>query len=110
MKMNYKMFKNINLEPVDVQEFENNKVEIYNLEETPYFTQYAMRGRFSVWTGDGQGNYKVLIEKGYREESGRFYNKEVNQIWVNFFDQVDKANKKGFRLVMLPAIFVLLVV
>jgi hypothetical protein len=66
MKLNPKIYKQLTQEPFDTQEINGKIVEFHYLNDTPYLFQFASKGRFAIWTSDGN-NFKVLVEKRYYE-------------------------------------------
>ncbi|MGB0175255.1 MAG: hypothetical protein ACPF9F_02990, partial [Acholeplasmataceae bacterium] len=87
MKLNPKLFKQISSELIETQTFENTSVEFYSLNKSHLYDRYATRGRFVVWTSDGK-IYRVLVEEGYFDLMKTFYQKPVNQIWIDFLEYV----------------------
>lgn len=111
MKLNQRMYRNIFTEPFMVQEIDGKKVAFHYLNDTPYFNQAIMQGRFATWTSDGN-DFKILVEKGYYEVSKEFYTEEINAIWINFFTNAGAANKRLLKVLFLPvvAVFIALLV
>jgi len=105
MKLNPKIFKQIDGETLEVQTFENTKIEFYALNQSPLYDKYVKQGRFVIWTSDG-ASYKVLIEEGYFDMMNEFYQKEVNAIWIEFLDRVGKASKKTNKLFIIPMMII----
>ncbi len=103
MKLNAKIFKQLTNEPVEKQVIDGKTVEFHYMDETPYLTQYAGRGRFAVWTSDGT-DYKVLIESTYYEALKPFYEYEVNVIWLGFLDKVSTISKKINNRFIIPTL------
>lgn len=103
MKLNAKIYKQLTNEPFEKQEIDGKMVEFHYMDDTPYLTQYASRGRFAVWTSDGT-DYKVLIESTYYEALKPFYEYEVNKIWLNFLDKVSKLSKRINNLFIIPTL------
>lgn len=109
MKLNGKIYQQLTGEPFVSQEIDGKKIEFHYMNDTPYLFQYASKGRFAVWTSDGQ-NYRVLIEKTYYESLEDFYQEDVNRIWLNFLDKVGKVSKKFNLLFNIPALVLYLIV
>jgi hypothetical protein len=103
MKLNAKIYKQLINEPFEKQEIDGKTVEFHYMDDTPYLTQYAGRGRFAVWTSDGN-NYKVLIESTYYEALKPFYEYEVNVIWLGFLDKVSSISKKINNRFIIPTL------
>jgi len=104
MKLNPKIYKNLNQEPFLEQEIEGVKVAFYDMNETQYLTQYAGRGKFALWTSNGGDDYKVLIEKSYYEALQPFYDYDVNKIWIDFLSNAGNITKKMSRLFLIPSL------
>ncbi len=104
MKLNPKIFKNLTSEPFEVQDIEGTKVSFYYMNETNYLAQYAGRGKFAIWTSDGSGEYKVIIEKSYYEALKPFYEYDVNKIWIEFLDNAGEVTKKINYRFMIPTL------
>ena len=109
MKLNGKIYQQLTGEPFVSQEIDGKKIDFHYMNDTPYLFQYASKGRFAVWTSDGQ-NYRVLIEKTYYEALEDFYQEDVNKIWLNFLDKVGKTSKKFNLLFNIPALVLYLIV
>lgn len=103
MKLNAKIYKQLTNEPFEKQEINGKTVEFHYMDDTPYLTQYAGRGRFALWTSDG-ANYKVLIESTYYEALKPFYEYEVNVIWLGFLDKVSSLSKKINNRFIIPTL------
>ncbi len=103
MKLNSKVYKQLTNEPFEKQEINGKTVEFHYMDNTPFLMQFASRGRFAVWTSDGN-DYKVLIESSYYEALKPFYEYEVNVIWLNFLDKVSNISKKVNMLFIIPTL------
>ena len=103
MKLNAKVYNQLNGEPFDTQEINGKTVEFHYMNDTPFLFQYASRGRFAIWTSDGK-NYKVLIEKKYYEYLKNFYQPEVNLIWLNFLENVGGISRKINMWFIIPTL------
>lgn len=101
MKLNPKLFKQISGKLIETQQFDHTRVEFYSLNESHLYDRYATRGRFVVWTSDGE-IYKVLVEEGYFDLMTPFYQKAVNQIWIDFLESVGRTNKRINRMFLIP--------
>ncbi len=109
MKLNPKIYKQLTTEPFETQNVDGKTIEFHYMNDTPYLFQYASKGRFAVWTSDGQ-NYKVLIEKTYHEALHDFYQFDVNKIWLNFLEKVGGISSKINRLFIIPTMIIYVVV
>ncbi|BCR35312.1 hypothetical protein [Mariniplasma anaerobium] len=103
MKLNAKIYKQLTNEPFEKQVIDGRNVEFHHMDDTPYLTQYAGRGRFAVWTSDGN-DYKVLIESTYYDALKPFYEYEVNVIWLGFLDKVSSLSKKINNFFIIPTL------
>lgn len=108
MKLNPKVYKQLTGEPFDTQEANGKTIEFHYMNDTPFLFQFASRGRFAIWTSDGN-NYKVLIESKYYEALKDFYQPEVNLIWLSFLERVGTLSKKINMWFIIPT-FVLYIV
>ena len=106
MRLNPKVYKALVGEPFAVQEIDGKRVEFHYMDDTPYLTQYAARGRFAIWTSDGKDNYKVLIESKYYEALKPFYEQGVNAIWLDFLSKVGAMSRKTNMLFLIPTFLV----
>jgi len=109
MKLNPKIYAQLTQEPFDTQEINGKIVEFHYLNNTPYLFQFASKGRFAIWTSDGN-NFKVLVEKRYYELLSDFYLPEVNTIWLNFLSKVGALSKKVNNWFMIPSMVTYVVV
>jgi hypothetical protein len=105
MKLNAKIYKQLTNEPFEKQVIDGKTVEFHYMDDTPFLTQYAGRGRFAVWTSDGN-DYKVLIESTYYEALKPFYEYEVNVIWLRFLDKVSSLSKKINNYFIIPTLII----
>jgi hypothetical protein len=103
MKLNSKIYKQLTNEPFEKQEIDGKIVEFHYMDDTPYLTQFAAKGRFAVWTSDGN-NYKVLIESTYYEALNPFYAYDVNVIWLNFLEKVSNLSRKINMMFIIPTL------
>ncbi len=101
MKLNQKLYNQIKTEPFMTQVVQDKTIEIHFMNQTPLFDTYAKKGRFSLWTSNGS-TYKLLLEESYYEYMKPFYSEEVNDIWLNFLEEVTKTNKKISFNFLLP--------
>lgn len=101
MKLNPKIFRQIDGEALEIQNFEDTSIEFHALNNSPFHDRYLKQGRFVVWTSDGS-TYKVLIEESYFDLMNEFYQKEVNAIWIDFLDRVGKSSKRTNRYFIIP--------
>ena len=103
MKLNPKIYNQLNSTPFMSQNIDGVLVEFFYMDDTPYLYQYAGKGRFAIWTSNGT-NYRVLIEKTYYEAIEDFYEEPINRIWVNFLDRIGKITKKINLMFIIPII------
>src|SRR5690554_3103819 len=106
MKMNMKMFKNLN-NPAEILDVEGKVVEVHFMNDTNYLAQYAGQGYFFAWSSDGN-IYKLLVEKGYYEELDQLFLPEVNALQIKLYEDLSKSRRKIYLGLVLP-VFVILV-
>lgn len=109
MKLNPRIFKQLNQEPFLVQKVNGKQVEFHYMDESPFLFQYASKGRFAVWTSDGK-DYKVLIQSTYYQALEDFYTPEVNTIWLNFLERISQLSKKMNLIFMIPMVLLYTVI
>jgi hypothetical protein len=109
MKLNPKIYNQLTSEPVETQVVNGKKVEFHYMDETPYLFQFASRGRFAVWTSDGN-DYKVLIESKYHKALSDFYTVEVNEIWLSFLEKVSQLSRKMNLMFLIPTVILYIAV
>ena len=104
MRINPKLYAIANeANSIDVQEFDNRKVEIYLMNEYPAVKEeFINKGKFAVWSSEDGINYRVFIEDGYYNELKELYTQPVNKIWVDFWDVCESVSKKTSRFFILP--------
>lgn len=96
---------------IERQEISNDRsVEIYSLNEyEDIFTEFTNQGRFAVWSSVDGRNYRLYIEDGYYKKLAPLYKKNINEIWLDFWDECDASVRK-FRNIVMPVMLLLLVV
>lgn len=109
MKINNRVFKTLTGEPFKTQEIDGHLVEFYSMNDTPFLQQYVPRGRFYIWSSDGR-NYKLLIEKGFYEKMDYFFKEEINEVWLNYLDEISEMNSKMSRIFLLGSMGLSLVI
>ncbi len=109
MKLNPKIYHQLTNEPVETQTVNGKKVEFHYMDETPFLFQFASRGRFAVWTSDGN-DYRVLIESKYHRALSDFYTVEVNEIWLSFLERVSKLSRKMNMMFLIPTVILYIAV
>lgn len=104
MRINPKLFTIGNeSEPVDVQEFDGRKIEVFMMEPYPQVKEeFINKGKFAVWSSVDGLNYRIFIEDGYYNELKDLYSPAINKIWVDFWDTCEKISRKMSRCVILP--------
>ncbi|MDE5855980.1 MAG: hypothetical protein K2H06_02935 [Anaeroplasmataceae bacterium] len=104
MRINPKLFTIANeAEPVDVQEFDGRKIEVFMMEPYPQVKEeFINKGKFAVWSSIDGVNYRLFIEDGYYNELKPLYSQAVNKIWVDFWDTCESVSRKMSRCVILP--------
>lgn len=66
MRLNPKLFALGNeVEPVDVQEFDGRKIEVFMMGPYPQVQEeFINKGKFAVWSSEDGINYRLFIEDG----------------------------------------------
>lgn len=109
MKYNEKQFYQSVTEPFEVQEMEDgSKVSLHYMNDEPFFMDNINKGSFSVWSCGDAKNYKIFIEKGDYEVTKDLFTQDINQIWLNFLNKIDKMKRKYVLFIMLPLVLVIL--
>lgn len=96
MKLLPKVYKGITGEPFRTEDYNGAKIEMFYLDETPFLARFASKGKFAVWTSDGE-NYRLLIEKGYYETLPDLYQPAINVVWLDFMTFAYKTQSKLSR-------------
>lgn len=104
MRINPKVFAIANeSEPVDVQEFDGRKVELFMMDDYPQVKEeFLNKGKFAVWSSVDGVNYRVFIESGYYNELKPLYAQPINKIWVDFWDTCEGISRKMTRYFIIP--------
>lgn len=105
MKLNAKIYRQLTNEPFESQQINGKTVEFHYMDDSPFLAQFASRGRFAVWTSDGN-NYKVLIESTYYEALKPFYEYDVNVIWLTFLEKISTLSRKINRMFIIPTLLI----
>ena len=107
MKYNEKQFFQSQTEPFETQEMANgSKIELHYMNEEPFFMDNINKSRFLAWSSADGKNYKLFVEKGLYDITSELYTKDVNEIWMNFWEKIDSMRKKYIFFVMLPLLAV----
>ena len=105
MKYNDKQFFESKTEAFEVQEMNNGStIELHYMDEEPFYMDNINRSRFSVWSSPNGKNYKLFIDKGLYEVTNELYTKDINEIWMEFWDKYDKMRKKVLFFFLLPLV------
>lgn len=109
MKINAKIYSRVTTEPFDTQDLENGvTIELHSLNQNEeLYNEYAPKAKFALWTSQDGKNYRLLLEDGYYQEMRELYLKRVNQVWVNFWDDVEKGRGKIMKFIFLPLTIVI---
>lgn len=105
MKIHNKIYRSLNTEPFHTQELDGINVEFFYMNDTPYLAQFVQKGRFYVWTSDGQ-NYRLLVEKGFYDKVSYFFADDINEIWLKFLQDVSKTNSKMSKIFLMGSLAV----
>ena len=93
-------------EPIEVQEFDGRKVELFYLEDEVVKTDFINKSQFAVWSSLDGVNYRLYLEQGYYNAVPKLYSKEVNQIWLKFWDTTEAITRKTSRFILIPMMIV----
>lgn len=96
MKLNARIYRSLDGEPVVTQQLDGKTVEIHYMNDTKYLSTYIPRGRFYLWTSDGK-DYRLLVEKGFYQKVDYFFTEEINGTWVDFLDDLGETHSKTNR-------------
>lgn len=103
VKINTKYYNKVNESPVEVQTLKNQNVEIYFLNNTPFYNDFIGKGRFFFWSTLGK-DYRLFIEEGYYYEIKDLFTPKVNEIWINYYEESEKIRTKSFKKFLLPGL------
>lgn len=108
MKINKRIYSQIQSEPFDVQQLANGgKIELHSLNSNEeLYNYYAPNAKFAVWSSEDGKNYRLLLEDGYYERMRELYTTRVNQTWTNFWDEVEKGRRKVMLSIFLPSVII----
>lgn len=108
MKLLPKYYNKINTEPFEVQETPDATFEIYNFNDYPTLhKQHTNSNAFTMWSSDGNGTYKLLIDNDYYDVMKELYTKNVNLIWLDFFETNKTQTNKFLLKTLGPLAFVI---
>ena len=103
MKYNEKQFLQSTTEPFETQEMNNGSIiELHYMNDEPFFMENINKSRFLAWSSVDGKNYKLFLEKGFFEETKDLYTKDVNEIWMKFWDKVSLMKRRYLLFFMLP--------
>ena len=75
---------------LETQELENHNLEIYSLNDYPdLLEEFTNKGKFAVWSSRDGVDYRLFIEEGYKKEVKELYSKDINNIWLKFWDKCE---------------------
>ena len=107
MKINQKLFiLGDAQQPIEVQEFDGRKVELFYLEDEVVKTDFINKSQFAVWSSVDGVNYRLFLEQGYYNAVPKLYSKEINQIWLKFWDTTEAITRKTSRFILIPMMIV----
>lgn len=109
MKVNYKIFQKLNREPDIVQDIKGKKYKIYlsNEDEQNNILKNQVT---SIFTSNNI-EYRVLVErKAYEYKINKlYYEKNLNEVRINFVEKVTKLQRYSLFFVMLPVSIILII-
>lgn len=109
MKINPRLWDACNeIEAFEVQEFDDRKIEIYKMSQIDGVKEefVIQKGQFACWTSVDGVNYRLIIEDGYYEEVKDLYKKDINKIWVDYWDVCDMQYKRFSRFCIYPIMII----
>ena len=109
MKRNQKLYVVAdNVTPVEVQEFNDRKVEIFLMDDFEGIKEEFVlkRNEFAVWSSVDGKNYRLFIENGYYDAVKDLYGEPVNKIWIEFWDKTDVISGKFQKMFIYPLMIV----
>ncbi len=109
MKMLPREYDKAQGEPFRVEEYKGAKLEMYYLDDRSDYAKFASRGRFSVWTSDGVG-YRLFVDKGYYNAVSGLYRNDVNDIWLDFTNNIYGEQKRLSNRYMMVSFILLFVI
>ena len=109
MKYNEKQFIQSTTEAFETQEMSNGaKIELHYMNDEPFYMDNINKSRFSAWSSVDGKNYKLFVDQGLYEITKDLYSKEVNEIWMDFWQKIDTMRKRYIFFIMLPMLAVFL--
>lgn len=109
MKVNYKIFQKLNREPDIVQDIKGKKYKIY-LSNDDEQNNILKNQVTSIFTSNNI-EYRVLVErKAYEYKINKlYYEKNLNEVRINFVEKVTKLQRCSLFFVMLPVSIILII-
>ncbi|ABC65569.1 conserved hypothetical protein [Aster yellows witches'-broom phytoplasma AYWB] len=83
------------------------KVEFYYLDQSKYYSTLFQSRQFAVWTVD-KGVCRLLVERKYYKKFGAFYQKDINDMWLDFIWQIFQKEATLIKTIKLLFVAVLL--
>lgn len=109
MKYNEKQFYQSKTEPIETQEMNNgSKIELHFMNDEPFFMENINKSRFLAWASADGKNYKLFVEKGLYDVTNELYSKDVNEIWMDFWNKIDTMRRRYIFFIMLPMLAIFL--
>jgi len=102
VKINVKYYAKITSEPFETQEIDGKKIELHKMNDNSFYAQFANQGRFFFWATQDGVNYRLVVEYGYYEAMKVLYTKEVNRVWISYYEESEKVRKNIFKKIILP--------
>ena len=84
--------------PIEVQEFDSRVIKIFSMNEfDALMDEFINKGKFAVWSSEDGVNYHLYVEDGYYNELKQLHSKDLNKIWVDFWDKCENITKKSTK-------------
>ncbi len=89
--------------PFEVQEIDGRTVEMFLMNDFEnIYNEFTSKARFAVWSSLDGVSYRLFIEKGYYEKLKDLYGKNINTIWLEFWDDCERISSKFTKVYILP--------
>lgn len=109
MKVNYKVFQKLNREPDIIQDIKGKNYKIFLSTESE--KNNILKNQVTSIFTSSNDEYRVLVDKSaYEYKMNKLYfEKELNEIRINFVEKVTKLQRCSLFFVMIPISIILIV-